>query len=309
MLRSALALLLLPCFAVPILGQQKPDPNQENPQKEETGEIEDGKVSEKDREAAANQPRSARGMCHFVTACVPKRVPPGGSGTIVVVMVMEGDSVLLTPPPVTFDYPEQQGSIRMGQPQFRPARTATLATAFQGNPVYDNTAMIDIPFTVATNTVFGKTNAWVNLTFDLHQGRTGQPIGRFTDRATCDIEIGIPEQPVSATQLGGEVGATGGSVARANSQPASQPSAAGETPPAVAGKEGAGAPGEANGQILGEVQPPPAPRDPTPAPMPSGEPVDGGPAVVPGDGGTLWLMVAGGFLLVAAVALLATRRR
>src|SRR5438045_1855889 len=125
-LRILNALLLL---AMPVLAQEatKATPPQKTKQVQsadvaagETGEAvsADGKEGkEKTEPSGPPAPRSAHGQCHLVGSVHPKRVLPGSSGTLVVVMVMESDAVLVAPPPVTFQIPPDQGPVHLGQAQ------------------------------------------------------------------------------------------------------------------------------------------------------------------------------------------------
>ena len=131
-----------------------------------------------------------RGHCHFVSACLPGRVLPGGSGTMVVTMVLDGDAVLVSPPPMTFNSPTDQGMVSVGSPTFRPAKVATLAKAFQGQPAYDNYAILDVPFTVSQQAALGSKHAVsLQMVFDLHSGTSGSMLARFSDSTSATFEV------------------------------------------------------------------------------------------------------------------------
>lgn len=242
-----------------------------------------------------------RGQCRFETATKPRRIPPGGAGTLVVVMVLEGDAVLVAPPPVTFDIRDRQGPVRLGMPQFRPAKAAVVAPAFQGREVYDNTAMIDIPVEVDVGAPFGKHVVAVGLNFDLHQGKTGSQIGRFADVARCEIEIGMPDPAVSPPSKTDRQG---------TAKPQVEPSNLGTPSPASTRERVGGKPVPAPGDsaAIRAAAPPPPPDQPS---APGQDPVreeQTPDAPEPSGAGTFWVLGAGACLLIALVALLLRRR-
>ncbi len=306
------ALSLACLIALPAIAQEK-NPGARTGKQEPVRMDESGGVNEKGEESAdgtgdakgeekpaAPAIRSPRGFAHFVTTSQPKRIPPGGSGNLVIIMVLEGDAVLTSPAPVTFDFLPEQGPFRLGQPVLRPASLAALAPGFQGREVYDNTATIDVPITVMQNQILGKHHVSIGLTFELHQGRTATSLGQFQDRVGQELEIGIPEAPV-----GGQAGGAVGAAVPANGQAA----VAGAPVAAPAAGQGTGGPGAGTAVPGGAVV---APAGPTTAgaaaPGSSGDAGSDMPPVAQDDG-MLWLAAAGGFVVLALIVLLASRKR
>jgi len=307
-LRTLNALLLL---AMPVLAQEaiKATPPQKKLQVQnpdvaagEAGEAgsTDGKEGkEKTEPTGPPAPRSAHGQCHLVGSVQPKRVLPGSSGTLVVVMVMESDAVLVAPPPVTFQIPPDQGPVHLGQPQFHEAKTAStaLAPGFQGRAVYEDTAIFEVPFTVAGDTKFGKYPVGVCLEFDLNLGRTAQLIGRFVDHTSIEVEVGIPVQAVAAMPTGAKGQAPG--------QPAGTDQTrdgTGSTPAVPKSGSHGG-----NGPIQGNIAAAPVAELPSP-PTSAPEPQDSHP-IGSQDGNMLGLIAAGGVLVLVLLAIVLARKR
>lgn len=305
---ATLALLasLLPCL--PLAGQQKtPDapavpgaernkvqdparPHKEPPRRPEPSTPAYDPANDKnltpEQRAELGKKRGTRGFVRFEHSCDPARVPPGGSGRLAVVMVLQGDSVLPDPPPVYFAVPPDQGPLQIGTPTFRPGKPARLAEAFKGKPAYDHYAIFDVPFTVAATARPGQQPLLLDLSYDLYAGKTGAHIDRFTDRITAQIAIG--------TSSGGPPEAT--AVAP---QAASPPTDDRSTAAATTGRRG----GTGQVELTGDV-------------LPTGDGAPGNEVAsewesLPGEASSpasLPLLLAGGVLL-AGIGLVVLRRR
>lgn len=230
MMRSCLVLPFV-LFAGPILAQARPAPVQPTPSVEEVRESElarrkagetgdagdtgaDGALDEKaQREAeelakltpeerlARNIIYGAGNFCRLQGGLKPSRLLPGQSGTYTVVMILQGDAVLVAPPPLTLKSPPQQGSLTLGGIGFHPAKPARdkRAKAFLGQPIYDDYAIFELPVTMANTAQLGSRHALsLELQFDLHSGTSGQPIGRFVDRVAYTVECGAAPDPTVA---------------------------------------------------------------------------------------------------------------
>ena len=130
--------------------------------------------------------------CRLVTRLRPEKLMPGQSGTIDIIMIFVGDVLLPSPAPVTIQTEPQQGVVAVGSGTFRPAKPGgATAKTFAGRPVYDNTAICEVPVTVSADAVVGSLGqVTLALTMDLYSGATGQPLGRFLQRAACVVPIG-----------------------------------------------------------------------------------------------------------------------
>ena len=163
----------------------------------------DGKAKEEEWENLTPEQRLERGIrsgasnyCRFVAAVRPSRLRPGQSGTLFVTAVLQGSAVFPAPAPLQVTSPTSQGMISLGAPTFHPAKLGTLAAGYLGRPVYDNTAIFEIPITMSSDAQLGTKQAvHVDMKFDLYDGASAQVVGRFVDRATAEVEVGEAADP------------------------------------------------------------------------------------------------------------------
>jgi hypothetical protein len=246
---------------------------------------------------------NASAFCRFVAAIKPQKLMPGQSGVMVVSALLNGQAVLPSPAPMEMVGARQQGFVSLGELGFHPAELARQAPGYAGRPVYDNYAIFEIPVTVAADATVGtKQPVFVDLRFDIYDGASAQPIGRFFDRATAEVEVGRTLDPVVQ---GGQSGASA-PVVDPLSTAAVQPSEP------LAGSSASGASDGGDGKLIRGQEPAtsehPAAELPTDSELP-GAPTSGwSPA--PEDSGMLPLPVwlGGGALLLVIVLMLARRK-
>jgi hypothetical protein len=125
-------------------------------------------------------------------------------------MMLEGDAVMTWPTTVDVQ-PVVGGPLQFGAATMAPPDQARLAKFFRGQQVYDNWAVLQLPVTMALGVPLGsKQSTVLNLSFDLANGTTGQPIGRFTERAPVSVEVGTVKDPqVRIPDLHGQAEASG----------------------------------------------------------------------------------------------------
>ncbi len=202
--------LLLSLLALPLSAQDKPLGGSDAKGGGAKGGIQavdqeslEGKKEEGDVDATGKEgftldkaPRvlGARGHCRFDGAVQPKRLLPGQTGTLLVTMMLEGDSVMTSPSSLTLQ--EVAGSIPIGQWSIRPATQGRVAPAYLGQPVYDNWAVIEVAVTMPSDARLAeKRNVVLALEFDLNSGASGQPIGHFRENYSVAIEVGASAKP------------------------------------------------------------------------------------------------------------------
>jgi hypothetical protein len=145
---------------------------------------------------ARNITNGASAHCRFHTSFRPARLMPGQSGTMLVTMTFHGAAVLPAPPAIEILSGPRQGPVTVGTLAVRPAEPGRLASGYLGRPVYDNFAVFEIPVTLTGEVEIGsKQPVSVEFKFDLYDGVSAQPIGRFVDRATGEIEVGQQPDP------------------------------------------------------------------------------------------------------------------
>lgn len=280
---------------------------------EQGGRLERGKVdptgkeeSEEDLKSLTPEERLARNVrhnassfCRFVAAVKPSKLMPGQSGTVMVSALLSGQAVLPAPAPVEMIGSPQQGVATLGNLTVRPAEPGSLATAYNGRPVYDNYAIFEIPVTISGDAVVGtKQTVGIDLRFDIYDGASAQPIGRFIDRVTAEVEIGRSAE-VAHVQRASDVREDPASV-----PDTAAPAASDAVPPSPAPAE------DAQRVIAGseppaDVQPPAVPDEPA-----AGTEVDTDWSKLREGGGTSsWLVWAGGGVLLLVLVLMLARRR
>lgn len=249
------------------------------PLTEQEIEIEAGKRALTSRDAATFDP-----------SCEPRRVPVGGRGTIVVLMLLKGDSVMLSPPPVKFSIAPAQGNLTvLGEPTFRPPEQAGLAPALKGLPAYDNYAIFEVPFAVDAGATPGTEHLQLSIQYELIDGQRGGSLGAFRQ----DIAIDVPVVAEADTPVAVNLDVTPTPAApRADASVSPQPQGDGM----VALADSAAADGHA---IDGVESPTPAPASAT----------DGTTPTPVGANGSTWLAVGAIGAALVALLLVALRRR
>ena len=166
-----------------------------DPEKEKEEQV-DGLTAEERLARSAKTNISASTFCRFVASVKPAKLMPGQSGVMVVTALLNGQAVIPSPAPVEMIGATQQGLVTLGPISFRPADPGKLAPAYLGRPVYDNYAVFEIPVTMAADAQVGRKQVLnVDLRFDIYDGVSAQPIGRFIDRAATDVEVGQALDP------------------------------------------------------------------------------------------------------------------
>lgn len=167
------------------------------------GLMDGGKVLTAEELKARNTIHGARGHCRFDLTVDPVRLAPGQTGLLRLVMVFEGEAVMLAPANLQPIFTPDQGPLKLGSFTVRPASPGKVAPAYRGQPVYDNYAIVEVPVTMDSTARVG-VKFPVNLAFqfDLHHGVRAQPIGTFTEHARVEIECGQAPDPAVAASGG-----------------------------------------------------------------------------------------------------------
>lgn len=268
-------------------------PSKEGTLKGEKGEVPEENLTPEQR-LARNITSGASAYCRFSASVSPAKLLPGQSGTLKVLAALQGNTVMPAPAPMELVAPSQQGALVLGPMQAQPAAAGRLAAAYLGRPVYDNYAIFEVPVTVAADAAMGSKHiASVDMKFDLFDGGTAQPIGRFLDRVSLEIEVGAAPDPA----------VKGFAAPIAEPAPESTP-AAPSAPGATADAAAAAKPSPLTGNV---VVP-----DNHAEPAAVGAPTEVGdaqaPVVQPSAGMPMPLLVGGGAALLLVVAMLLRRK-
>ena len=244
---------------------------------------------------ARNVTSGAGAFCGFQVSVSPAKLMPGQSGTLKVLATLRGNTVLPSPAPIEMVGPQQQGKVTLGGLTPLPASPGRLAAAYVGRPVYDNYAVFEVPVTMAADAPLGSKHvAAVDMRFDLYDGNSAQPIGRFVDRVAMEIEVGRVADP----EVRG--------MNKAAASPEPKPDAPAPTTAASEGGSDAGAPTPLAGRVLVAD---PAPAPPAPSASVDGPATDAPPPTVEESGGMPVLLLAGGAVAAVVVGLLLLRRK
>jgi len=143
--------------------------------------------------------RDARGQCRFVAACRPPKLMPGQSGTLLITAILQGAAVLPAPLQMTMTPRSAPESVAVGDMMARPAQPGVMAKGYLGRPVYENTAILEVPITMGNEAKLGsKQPVALDLKFDIYDGSTAQIVGRFVERVSANVEVGQYIDPVVA---------------------------------------------------------------------------------------------------------------
>ena len=238
--------------------------------------------------------RGSRGQCRFVASVRPPQLLPGQTGTLLITAILQGHSVLTAPAQVVMTPRPNGNSLQYGDLTARPARVGTIHEAFRGRPVYENTAVFEVPVTLAQNAKLGdKAPLALELEFDIHDGQTGQVTGRYIEQVKAQVEVAPHVDPqVEGRQARDE-------EPPVEPAPVAPLEGGDEAPAAVAGGESALS-GVATNAVAEEA----------PAAPPAGAgAADALPPIPAAEGGSSWLLpVGGGAALVVLLLLLARKK-
>ncbi|MEZ6038333.1 MAG: hypothetical protein R3F29_12690 [Planctomycetota bacterium] len=243
--------------------------------------------------------RGASTHCQFVASVRPAKLLPGQSGTMVVAALLKGNAVLPAPAPVELLRALTEAPVDLGPLAVRPAELGADAQAYRGKPVYENYAWFEIPVTMRQDAKLGdKHRLAVDLKFDLYDGGSAMPIGRFLEQVAAEVEVGAAIDPSVA----------GHRAPSAQATPAAQP--VGSAPVVKPVDEpGPIASGDAI-QAKESVDSPAVVPEPSAAPTPAAG--AGGGDVLPvasEEGLPMPLLIGGGVFALLLVLLLVLRRK
>jgi len=245
--------------------------------------------------------RGAAQHCLFVATMKPEKLLPGESGVMMVSALLKGSTVMEAPARIEITQTVGAAPVVLGALTAHPAGMGTLAEAYMGRPVYDNTAIFEVPVTMNPDVKLGeKHTVAFDVKFDLHDGTSAKPVGRFLERISAIVEVGKALDPA---------------VAPAAGQPRAQPAVEAVQPEVDTGATNVVDPDRAGDEekVIHGADPAPLPSMPDPAeaePPVESDTEDARPGVDAGGSGlpTPLLLGGGGLLLVVVVLLLARKK-
>lgn len=177
-------------------------------EEEEEEELEEWEIDFERRKAAFRPKRnhSSRGRCRFDWSLQPEQLMPGQTGVLKIMMIMESNAVMRSAADLTASQRAPAGNLALGDMTLGPPRISKLAKAYQGKPIYDDWALLEMPITMAADAPPGSQQAaLVEADFELHDGVSGTSMGRYRKviRVTCTVGAEVQE---SATGPSGPSG-------------------------------------------------------------------------------------------------------
>ncbi|MBL8753991.1 MAG: hypothetical protein JNK15_11895 [Planctomycetes bacterium] len=290
----------------------RPDPTGEISEQEgsDVKPVEDGRRSkeaaqraqEKEEEAnltpeqrlARHVTHGASAHCRFVTSMKPAKLMPGQTGTLTIAALLQGRAVIPATATLEMVATGQPGPYSLGAMQARPPENGRIEKGYLGRPVYENYLVVDVPVTMAAEAQVGKkTVVAVDLKFDLYDGTSAMPIGRFIDRATYEVEIGTAADPAVRGGSGTAQPVGDAPTVRATSTPTPVKPDAATKPDTLQGNVAPVADKVETAPVV------PAKVEPSPA----------GDTMIEEEGLPPFLLVGGGAVLVVVLLLLFARKK
>ncbi|MFN3241777.1 MAG: hypothetical protein ACE37K_09725 [Planctomycetota bacterium] len=264
-------------------------------QAQRDGEIGESKPMTAEEILEARKRRGSRGQCRFVTAMRPPKLLPGQSGTMLITAVLQGRSVMPAPSQVAMTA-QPSKLVQVGSLLARPAQVGTIHEAYRGRPVYENTAVFEVPVTLTPEAKLGdKAQVAVDLEFDIYDGRTAQAVGRFIERVQAQVEVA----PYADPEVEGR-------KMREDQTERAEP----VTPPSAANGDNVGPAGSQKPDAMSgnaNTVAPPQPREPVETE--TSDPVDDLPMASTEEGGFPTMLIVGGGAILLVIVLLLMRKK
>ena len=133
-----------------------------------------------------------RAYCGVLPGFDPRRFGPGQSGRLSIVLALQSKAVLEPGSEFTLSYEARQGPVRLGEWTRRPARRSKHYSRYADNPVYDETAQIDIPVSVDGGAAHGNYTLRLRMQTVFHDGVSGEVLAQYEDDIPCRLMVGRP---------------------------------------------------------------------------------------------------------------------
>lgn len=150
-----------------------------------------GETGEKEV-AGPLSPAFLTNLVHGTVSLRPRRLAPGESGTLVILLILQNPAVVMGDAAVGLEYEAKQGGLEFGSFAVVPAKMGTLPTRFVGTPVHDNSVTIEIPVTVDKTTPHSDVRVTFQAKVPLTDGAQGTSFGDGLIPVTGQVKIGRP---------------------------------------------------------------------------------------------------------------------
>jgi len=143
-------------------------------------------------------PRSAS-FFQALASLRPRRLAPGESGTLHVVVSLRPARVVLPSGHIELHLDEESSPLQYGPIKRKPARVAELEERFKGQEVYDDSIEFEVPVTALAEAKADKHILKGYVRLDVTEATTGKSLGRITGSLMGYANIGasLPRPGVS----------------------------------------------------------------------------------------------------------------
>ena len=145
----------------------------------------------------------------------PSRIPPGGEGTMVITLMLKGNVVVTPDTAIELTYRTEQKALSLGAYTLRPPTRRMREGPLVGQPVYDQSVILELPLRVAPGANPGKHLATLVAEFELKDSTHGISKGRWLRGVKTQVQVGDSRQLARGAP---------GPLPRGSSAPASEPS-------------------------------------------------------------------------------------
>jgi len=133
----------------------------------------------------------AGGMVHCEAYSKPRRMAPGQSGALKVMALLSGHYVALPGSHIKLSLEPVEGLV-FGVPALQTAPAGTRPGKFQGQPVYDDFILFDVPLSVSDEVKAANKRITLKgkLYLEVHNGKTGAKVGAFVAEVVGRVDVG-----------------------------------------------------------------------------------------------------------------------
>lgn len=122
----------------------------------------------------------------------PRRLAPGASGVVTLVLALQTKGVLLAGSEFQVTYSREQQPVRLGAWTREQPKPSERYPRFADVPVFDDTVEVEIPVQVDQGARHGSFPIRINVTFPVHDGASGSELGTYRNSVVCSVEVGAP---------------------------------------------------------------------------------------------------------------------
>lgn len=140
-------------------------------------------------------------MCRLDGSTRPPVFGPGEQGKLYLIAALQDLIVLRSSADLQLGYEKDQNGVRLGNWLLPPPAAGSRAPGFPNLPVYAETAIVEVPITIAADAAPGLHEIALHCAVELFDGDAGRSRGRFQRDLTFGIVVrGRADEPVPEFQ-------------------------------------------------------------------------------------------------------------